>query len=198
MLDLYPEQQNKARTAASVRGLDNLQPSVSEDFAASIREGGRLRQAFSEQGLRFEIMQERIDQFKEVTGRNLPNPEGSSPRDREAARRAVQQAFHQLAIERPDIDLKLPTEDEINAEAVARSRVALEERRAVEIRQRPNIPFFGTLGSFLGDTVVALTDPINTVSMAFGAGRASGILRTALVEAGAGHSVGIGDPGGDF
>lgn len=81
----------------------------------------------------------------------------------------------------PQSSLSFPDRDFIDKEAVRRGSATISEGKGME---RRSTGFGSTVGGFAGTMAGAMTDPINAVSVMFGAGAASGVLRTALVEAG--------------
>lgn len=81
----------------------------------------------------------------------------------------------------PQSSLSFPDRDFIDKEAVRRGAATISEGKGME---RRSTGFGSTVGGFAGTMAGAMTDPINAVSVMFGAGAASGVLRTALVEAG--------------
>lgn len=103
----------------------------------------------------------------------------SQPKLEEAAR----SQFEAWKTQNPESDLEFPENDYFEQEA---QRRAGESRSASELLASESTSWSSTLGGFAGTMAGALTDPINIVSLAVGAGAASGIVRTALIEAGIG------------
>lgn len=103
----------------------------------------------------------------------IPSPEeipGSSPYTRKIA---------DLAAAYPD-DIRTDAELEVEIKEDSR-RI-----RAETAKIRENTTFVGTLGSLTGALAAVVQDPPVLASMLFGASWASGVVRTALVEAGVG------------
>lgn len=102
-------------------------------------------------------------------------------RDRIAAReRAWDETVERLIAERPELAEKLPRAADIRARADRRARELAEQAKAA-------VGFGGGLGGFLGTAAAIFTDPLQVLTLAFGAGRPAGsvlrqIGKAALIE----------------
>ncbi|MFP5515950.1 MAG: hypothetical protein ACLGJC_23060 [Alphaproteobacteria bacterium] len=182
LLGLYNTDTADTLTRARSAPPAELPPAFAESYLANYREARDFESSDALWRHRAEAVQRSLDAFEEATGEILPNPETAAPGpNREAVERFNQGRFDQIKAERPDLSLSYPADEE-------RQRFAVEKARGVketadQLAARPQT--FGSFsGRMLGSVAGAMTDPLNIASMFFGAGAASGILRTAAVEAG--------------
>lgn len=138
-----------------------------------------------------EIQRDFMSQFYKESGQQLQawitpkagvlGPADFSPDEGlEASARGMFDAWKK---QNPQSALTFPDRDFIDKEAVRRGAATISSGKTLE---RRSTGFGSTAGGFAGTMVGAMTDPINAVSVLFGAGAASGVLRTALIEGGIG------------
>lgn len=181
-LDLFPDQTAQATRAAALAPVQSLDPGGWARFEADRRAMIEVENSSAADKLRFQIIQERVDRFTELTGEQLLSPElQGMPSARAAAYEVTRSRFAEAAKRFPE--LTFPTDEEIDAEVIKRARAVDERSRELAARTTRT---GSSVAGFLGRMAGALGDPINMASMAFGAGAATGIIRTAAVEAGIG------------
>lgn len=169
---------DRARNAQAAE----LPPSFSEGFYAAFAESRAYANSDALWRARHEVVQGALDALENVTGEVYANPEAAARGpNRDALEKSIRSRFDSLKVERPDLNLYYPTEEEIQAGAVAKAQQAKGELDALSAKPGT---FSSGAGFILGDIAGALTDPLNIASMFMGAGPAAGILRTAAVEAG--------------
>lgn len=158
----------------------DLPPAFAQAWSASTEEARRFTSSDAQWRNRHEAVQRALDALEDATGEVYANPEAApAGPNRDALVKAIRSRFDNLARERPDLGLRYPTDEEIEAGAVERARGARDAREAMSAA---NTTMAGRAGAFLGDLWGAGTDPLNLLTMPFGASAASGVLRTALVE----------------
>ena len=130
---------------------------------------------------RAEIQDEFIREFYQASGQRLSRWLGGagvnpiSERE-ESARKQVEQ----WRKANPDAELRdFPTVEFLDQETKRRAGEALERSASLASR---STGFGSAVGGFIGTAAGAIRDPINLMTMGLGAGAASGILRTAIVE----------------
>jgi len=182
-LDFYSRDTQEALEIAGRRPTLGADPGFGATFSAGFQDA-QTRQSLSEGRARFEYIEPFIKQYEESTGRNLPqNPETQSPQDQDRFYRAIRREFQRWNEENPTNPLEFPDEDQIATGAADLMRGRREA--AAEVTERGTSLSSGA-GEFAGGMAGAITDPINAISLLFGAGAASGIVKTALVEGGIG------------
>ncbi len=87
--------------------------------------------------------------------------------------------FDQWKMNNPDSDLEFPTPEVLRRRADEKAAGA---RKRSEDLARRSTSLSSGVGGFVGTVAGALSDPINLMSMGFGAGPSAGIVRTALVR----------------
>ncbi|HEY0832850.1 MAG TPA: hypothetical protein VGE72_02975 [Azospirillum sp.] len=158
----------------------DLPPAFAQAWSASTEEARRFTSSDARWRNRHEVVQRALDALEDATGEAYANPEAApAGPNRDALVKTIRSRFDNLARERPDLGLRYPTDEEIEAGAVERARGARDAREAMSAA---NTTPAGRTGAFLGDLWGAGTDPLNLLTMPFGASAASGVLRTALVE----------------
>lgn len=156
-----------------------------ENFSAAFDAFAAGQQTFSIIGQQEEQVQAIRDALVErgVKSDRLGSP-GSSFFDRDRQAQTLERFFERVreaTADQPDLTEGLPTSvDELN-EKVA-SEIRSVEGEAADVAFRAGTS--GQVGGFLGAAAAATTDPPILASMMFGASAASGILRTAAIEAG--------------
>ncbi|MDJ1633204.1 hypothetical protein [Rhizobium rhizogenes] len=129
---------------------------------------------------RADIQSDFIRRFYKESGigvRNwLAGPQLSIIPDREAAARGQFEAWKK---NNQDSDLFFPEAGYLDTESLRRSSSAIS---SVKTLQDNSTSWASSLGGFAGTAVGAMRDPLNAMTMAFGAGPAAGILRTAATE----------------
>lgn len=182
LLGLYTADQNNALARASAAPAAELAPAFSESFGAAFAEARAFGNSDALWRGRHDAVQQALDAFEDATGEALQNPEAAAPGpNRDALERHNQARFEQIAGERPDLKLSYPSDEQRQQTAVERAQQARGD--AARLDARPGT-FASGAGGVIGGIAGAMTDPLNIASMFMGAGAASGILRTAAIEAG--------------
>ena len=122
-----------------------------------------------------------INRVKEETGHDLPNPYVLPGHLREDAEKRFQDQARELGV-------SIPNQEELRQE-IGTDRQALREADAQ--LQKGESGLIQGAARFVGAAGAILTDPPIAASMLLGAPVASGVLRTALIEAGIGAAVEI-------
>ncbi|MBP2290714.1 hypothetical protein [Azospirillum rugosum] len=182
LLGLYTTDTTDALGRAQSAPPAELPPSFAEGFHAAFSETRAYANSDALWRARHEVVQGALDALENATGEVYANPE-AAPRgpNRDALEKSIRARFDSLKGERPDLNLSYPTDDEIQAGAVAKAQKAKGERDALSAKPGS---FSSGAGFVLGDIAGAMTDPLNIASMFMGAGPAAGILKTAAIEAG--------------
>lgn len=189
-LDLFATASRDALDFAAKSPLPDLPATFLDGFMPAWDEGVHVVSSDAEARNRFEHVQGWIDRYQASTGERLLNPEGMPDENlrgygspRAAGYQDLRQRFTG-ARARPGFDLPEPPSPEEAARAGLERAKGSAARSAASLN-RPQ-SFASGAGRMLGGMGAALRDPPNVLSMAIGAGAASGILRTALVEGAAG------------
>lgn len=177
-----PVQQKAAIEFATQNPVEGFDPGFVERFKAdrfALIEGrnGNVRELH-----RAEIQKEFQRSFYENSGLSLPNwLGGASLKAREQQETVARGTFDSWKAQNPNSDLVFPDEQYLEKETIRRAQEAIAPSEKLG---RVSTSWSSTIGGFLGTAAGAMQDPINAMSMAFGAGAAQGILRTALIEGG--------------
>lgn len=176
--------------------LQNIAPGspagYSENFDAAWEDTERSQNLVSARDGIYDAYDRYVKDIEEKTGEKLFNPVGvwqPGGRRDEVLAKHEGRLFERLAdIKKrfPDIELRTP---ESIREEVAKERAAARKSRA-NVGER-STGFAAGLGNFLGEAGATIVDPPVLMSMFAGAPLASGILRTALIEAGIAGAVEI-------
>lgn len=174
MLDLFADAQRATRAFGGARLAEDLRPTPMETIGAGIVRRMVTEPQISEI-IRYEIVQERINEFYRETGRDeIRNPFTLSlPGAWENASRQ----YNEWAAE-TDRD-PFPTEQEMDG-------LVLDWQRGVYQEKTETLEAGGGLARFIGEVGADLGDPIIAGSLMFGAAWATGIIKTAVTEAGLG------------
>lgn len=182
LLGLFSTDQTDTLDRARLAPAAELPPAFSETYHAAFAESRAFGNSDALWRARHDAVQSALDAFENATGEALSNPEAApAGPNRDALERHNQARFDQIATERPDLKLAYPTDEQRQQTAVEKAQAARGE--VARLDARPGT-FGSGAGSIAGGIVGAMTDPLNIASMFLGAGAASGILRTALVEGG--------------
>lgn len=187
MFDLYKD--NRDAALGFLAG--NISPGKPLNFGESIENAwtanGAYQMSVSKENTRTDIIGGYLEAYRQTTGEDLNQtntltPDGlvdtgvtfalPSPAD-------MRQRYEQTRAQRPDLKLApFPDDQQIEAMTIEKMRAARIHYDEMQARGGSG------LGDFLGTAASSLRDPVNMASMAFGAGAASGVLRTALIEGG--------------
>lgn len=182
LLGLYQTDTADTLDRARLAPAAELPPAFSETYHAAFAESRAFGNSDALWRSRHEAVQASLDAFENATGEALSNPEAApAGPNRDALERHNQARFDQVSTERPDLKLSYPTDEQRQQTAVEKAQQARGE--VARLDARPGT-FASGAGGIAGGIVGAMTDPLNIASMFMGAGAASGILRTALVEGG--------------
>ncbi|TWA74175.1 hypothetical protein FBZ82_101190 [Azospirillum brasilense] len=182
LLGLFATDTADTLSRAQAAPAAELLPSFSESYHAAFAETRAYANSDALWRARHEVAQAALDRLEDATGEVYANPEAASRGpNRDALEKSIRARFDSLKAERPDLDLAYPTDDEIQAGAVAKAQKVKGERDALAAKPGD---FASGAGFLLGDIAGAMTDPLNIASMFAGAPPAAGILKTAAIEAG--------------
>lgn len=176
-ITLTSAERRLAMQSLASRPTPGADPGFMEAAGAAWEEMRRFHNWEAEFENRVAVVDSHIDRYEAATGTRLLNPEWfekSIFRDRA-------KGYEELRGKFADAGLSFPDDDGLQQEAMDRARQSRERAALTRERSTSWGSFWGDLAGSMGG---ALTDPINVSSMAFGAGWSSGILRTALIEAG--------------
>ncbi|TWA70702.1 hypothetical protein FBZ84_102252 [Azospirillum baldaniorum] len=182
LLGLYQTDTADTLGRAQAAPAAEIPPSFSESYHAAFAETRAYANSDALWRARHEVVQVALDRLEDATGEVYANPEAASRGpNRDALEKSIRARFDSLKAERPDLDLAYPTDEEIQAGAVAKAQKVKGERDALAAKPGS---FASGAGFLLGDIAGAMTDPLNIASMFAGAPPAAGILKTAAIEAG--------------
>ena len=162
-----------ARRAPAPGPPSSFSESLSSSFEITTEQG----RSISANEALFNAYDAYLKEVEERSGVGLPNPFQHDPVTRPKVEALVLEEIRKLREKDPEVPLR-----DIRAE-IGRDRAAARERRA-EVERR-EIGFGPNAGAFLGTAGAIMTDPPVFASMFFGAPWATGLLRAAVVEAGA-------------
>ncbi|KAA1057152.1 hypothetical protein [Azospirillum argentinense] len=182
LLGLYQTDTADTLSRARAAPAADIPPSFSEGYHAAFAESRAFANSDALWRARHEVAQAALDRLEDATGEVYANPEAAARGpNRDALEKSIRARFDSLKAERPDLNLAYPTDDEIQAGAVAKAQKVKGERDALAAKPSS---FASGAGFLLGDIAGAMTDPLNIASMFAGAPAGAGILRTAAIEAG--------------
>lgn len=159
-------------------------PGPPSSFSESLRSAWEVTsetgRSLSASGDLYEAYEEYLDEVRQHTGKSFPNPWSHEVATRAKVEAMVSGKIKALREADPTVPYRSP--EEIRA-AIGQDRAAVRQRRA-EVARR-EFGFAATAGATLGMGGAILTDPPVFASMFFGAPWATGLLRAAVMEAGA-------------
>ncbi|WP_407976096.1 hypothetical protein ACJKIH_02960 [Brucella pseudogrignonensis] len=175
-----PTQERTALQSAQRNPVQGFDPGFIERFKADYSSMMDYSNVNARERSRADVQSEFISRFYQESGigvRNWLTGPGLKPRaDLEANARGQFDAWKK---ENPESDLVFPDEAIIEKQTMDRANAA--RQNSVKL-QGLSTSWGSAIGGFAGTAAGALRDPINAISLSFGAGAASGIIRTALVE----------------
>lgn len=175
-----PTQERTALQSAQQNPVQGFDPGFIERFKADYTSMMDFSNVNARERSRADIQSEFISKFYQESGigvRNWLTGPGLNPRaDLEANARGQFDAWKK---ENPESDLAFPDETAIQKQTIDRASAA--RQNSVKL-QGLSSGWGSAIGGFAGTAAGALRDPINAISLSFGAGAASGIVRTALIE----------------
>lgn len=173
---------NSAVQFAAGKPFEGIDPGFIARFNADY--GARVdgENADARERTRIDLQDEYIKQFYQVSGQRLNRWLGGAGVNPIAEREAAAKAqVDQWRKANPNVDLpEFPTTQKLEEQAEGRARTAISGSKDLS---RRSTSWGSSIGGFLGTAAGAMSDPINMLSMPFGA-HASGVLRTALIEGG--------------
>lgn len=182
-------QMQTALQLAAQKPFEGVDPGFIERFKSDFAGMHEAKNSNARDLIVNDIQRDFMSQFYKESGQQVqawitPKPGILGPADLspdETLESSARGMFEAWKKQNPQSSLNFPDRDFIDKEAVRRGAATISEGKGLE---RRSTGWGSTVGGFAGTMVGAMTDPINAVSVLFGAGAASGILRTALVEAG--------------
>ncbi len=168
-------------TAAARRAPAEAPPSsFSESLRSSWEVTSETGRSLSASGALYDAYGEYLEDVRQHTGKSFPNPWSHEVATRAKVEAMVSRKIKALLDDDPTVPYRSP--EEIRA-TIGQDRAAVRARRA-EVARR-EFGFGAGAGAFLGTAGAIMTDPPVLASMFFGAPWATGLLRAAVVEAGA-------------
>lgn len=165
-LNLFSRSSDMALDVAAVNPVIDLGDSATEAFSAGYDAVRSYRSSDSESTNRYDYVQGVLDKVYKATGETYYNPEmvpepfggpvGPGIRATEYAK--VRNRLSQLQKERPDLGLGLLTEEEVAGASVAMGQKGQQAEAAASSRV---VSRAAGLGSFAGNLVGGLRDPVN-------------------------------------
>lgn len=167
---------NTALQLAATKPFEGTDPGMIERLKADF---GAM-QAFSNSNAdhinALDVQREFQTRFYQESGQHLPGWIDSMNYN---ALDVAKKQFDQWKTSNPDSGLAFPTPEELQKQA---DEKALGARGRSEALAKRSTSVGSTVGGVLGTIAGAISDPINLMSMGFGASSSAGILRTALTE----------------
>ncbi|MBW8285080.1 MAG: hypothetical protein K0M55_15930 [Rhizobium sp.] len=181
------QEMNTALQLAAQRPFEGTDPGFVDRFKADFEAMVDGANVNVREKTRAQIQDEFIREFYQASGQRIPRwlgGAGVNPiADREQAAIAQVEQWRKANPEAKFRDF--PTRDYLDEETRRRAGEAISQSNALG---RRSTGMGSAIGGFLGTAAGAMADPINAASMGFGAGAASGIVRTAMIEG----AIGIG------
>lgn len=177
-MPLIPDEReiNMAMQLAAQSPFEGPDPGFIERFKADVDAMQSFSNSNSDHRNALEVQSEFQNQFYKASGQRLG---GWVDDMRYNAMDQAKKQFDQWKASNPDSDLEFPTPEVLRRRADDKSAGA---RKRSEDLARRSTSLSSGVGGFVGTVAGALSDPINLMSMGFGAGPSAGIVRTALVE----------------
>jgi len=167
---------NMALQLAAQSPFEGPDPGFIERFKADVDAMQSFSNSNSDHRNALEVQSEFQNQFYKASGQRLG---GWVDDMRYNAMDQAKKQFDQWKASNPDSDLEFPTPEVLRRRAD--DKAAGARKRSEDLARRSTSLSSG-VGGFVGTVAGALSDPINLMSMGFGAGPSAGIVRTALVE----------------
>lgn len=185
------KQMRSAMQQAAQNPFEGVDPGFIERFKSDYAGMHEAKNSNSRDLIVNEIQRDFMSQFYKESGQQLqawitPKTGYLGPADfspDEALETSARGMFDAWKKQNPQSALTFPDRDFIDKEAVRRGAATISSGKTME---RRSTGWASAVGGFAGTMTGAMTDPINAVSVLFGAGAASGVLRTALIEGGIG------------
>lgn len=176
------QQMRSALQLAAQRPFEGTDPGFLSRLQADFTAMNGARNANVRESSRYDLQQEFIRNFYKESGQSirpwLGGPGVNPIADREASAKGI---FDAWKANNPDSPLEFPTNELLEKQWQDKAKANI---KASDELTRRSTGYGSAIGGFLGTAGGAMTDPINAMATAFGASAATGILRTALVEAG--------------
>lgn len=168
---------NTALQLAARSPFEGVDPGFIERFKADRQSMLSFSNSDADRENAIAVQQDFQQKFYQASGQKLLGwVTGDTP---DLKKKAAQKQFDQWKVQNPGSDLSFPTDDEFQRR---KDDLARGARGKSNFLERTSTGTGSAIGGFLGMAAGAMSDPVNLMSMAAGAGAASGILRTALIE----------------
>lgn len=167
---------NMALQLAAQRPLEGVDPGFVERFKADVDAMLSFSNANADHRNALALQAEFQTRFYKESGQRLPGWIDSMNYN---AKDVAKKQFDQWKVDHPESDLAFPSDDEFRAKLDERAGEAKAKSDALA---RRSTGWGSSIGGFIGTMAGAVSDPINLMTMGFGAGPSAGILRTALIE----------------
>jgi len=183
---INPEQEEAdVLSSLGARPLPGLPPTFAERFVADATAAMRFDSSIAAQANRHAVVQNYIDQFEDMTGEILTNPEASPLNSRDRLWGQIRERFRVWNENQTELAINIPDDDGIQREADERALSARREAQKLAVRPQT---FASSAGGVLGGIAGTMTDPLNIATLTLGAPARLGILGTAAVEG----AIGVG------
>lgn len=166
--------------AAARRPFQGIDPGFAARFAADYDAMVNFSGSNSQHRNALAVQNEFQTRFYKESGQRLPGWIDSMNAN---AMEVARKQFDQWKADNPGSDLAFPSDEDFRAATDDRAR---EARAGATALERRSTGIGSATGGFLGTMAGALSDPINLLSMGFGASASAGVIRTALTEAAVG------------
>jgi len=177
-------QRRAALQFAAARPVEGFDPGFIARFFADMNAMREFSNSDAAGRHRDDIHSEFARDFYEESGLRIPNWFRATDDDTAAElEKQARSQFDTWKAAHPNSALAWPEEEAVTEGVITRARAARNES---EVQARRSSSWSSAIGGFLGMATGAMADPINMLSVGFGAAGASGILRTALIEGGIG------------
>lgn len=169
-----------ALQAAARRPFEGIDPGFAARFAADYDAMVNFSGSNSQHRNALAVQNDFQTRFYKESGQRLPGWIDSMNAN---AMEVARKQFDQWKADNPTSDLAFPSDEDFRTATDDRAR---EARAGATALERRSTGMGSATGGFLGTMAGALSDPINLLSMGFGASASAGVIRTALTEAAVG------------
>lgn len=177
-----PVQEKATLEFAAKNPVEGFDPGFVERFKADWTAMREFSNVDAREVNRADIQREFVRNFYKESGISVPNwLAGPSLKARPQTESEVRGQFETWKAQNPDSSLVFPDEEYIEKETTRRATDA--RKNSVALADK-STSWGSAIGGFAGTAAGAMSDPINIMSLAVGAGAAQGIVRTALIEGG--------------
>lgn len=165
---------------AARRPFEGVDPGFAARFAADFDAMANFSNSNASHRNALAVQNDFQVRFYKESGQRLPGWIDSMNAN---AMEVARKQFDQWKAANPESSLAFPTEEDFLAST---DNVARDARAGAQALDRRSTGAASAVGGFLGTVAGALSDPVNLMSLGFGASASAGVIRTALTEAAVG------------